>query len=335
MCFLSIAIVIRELQNPTIQMKYADAAFRLFLAPLVLGLIHHSKSADIKTIRWSWFFAVILMITSGGINYIATQDIRLHSHFTNTIPYAAFCAAFSLLYVSTEHSNKILSTICLILAGTLIFLSQSRGVWIGFTLALIFISIKKYDLPIKKIISVIIASTVLAYICSDIFHSRIHITLTEIINSLHGVREGSVGIRIDLARASYYIFMDSPIFGAGRDLSSALNSLYTTGHISKLAATEADTHGELVYNAASLGIVGIIYYIIFYIYTTLPFIKAMKSTNTYDIGISGVAISIIFFFTGFTHITFGLSMYASIYACIQAVLLANLLPSPTVDPIKT
>ena len=74
-------------------------------------------------------------------------------------------------------------------------------------------------------------------------------------------------MRMQLALASYYIFIENPLFGVGRNLLPALHELYINGYITQSVSNSADTHGELFYNAASLGIVGIIYYIIFYIFT--------------------------------------------------------------------
>lgn len=325
MLTLAIAITIREIASPAIQLRYADAAYRLFLAPFLLALIYESKAGDIKIIKWSWLTAVILMATSGYFNYITTQDIRLHSAFTNTIPYSAFCAVFAILFVTTNQSSKLISAACLIPASAVIFYSQSRGVWIGVILATIFLAINTYNISAKKIFSTIALVAILAYATSDLFSSRADITIQQTMDFFNGNREGSVGMRMQLALASFYIFIENPIFGAGRNLLPALHDLYVNGYITQSVSDAADTHGELFYNAASLGIVGVIYYLIFYIFTTVPFIQAMKQEATRQVGMAGVAISIVFFFTGFTHITFGLSMYASIYASIQVVLLTAIL----------
>ena len=325
MLALAIAITIREIASPAIQLRYADAAYRLFLAPFLLALIYKSKAGDIKIIKWSWLTAVILMATSGYFNYITTQDIRLHSAFTNTIPYSAFCAVFAILFVTTNQSGKLISAACLIPASAVIFYSQSRGVWIGVILATIFLALNTYNISAKKIFSTIALVAILAYATSDLFSSRADITIQQTMDFFNGNREGSVGMRMQLALASFYIFIENPIFGAGRNLLPALHDLYVNGYITQSVSDAADTHGELFYNAASLGIVGVIYYLIFYIFTTVPFIQAMKQEATRQVGMAGVAISIVFFFTGFTHITFGLSMYASIYASIQVVLLTAIL----------
>ncbi|MCG9101030.1 O-antigen ligase family protein [Laribacter hongkongensis] len=325
MLALAVAITIREIASPTIQLRYADAAYRLFLAPFLLALIFESKAGDIKIIKWSWLTAVILMAASGYFNYITTQDIRLHSAFTNTIPYSAFCAVFAILFVTTNQSGKLISAACLILASAVIFYSQSRGVWTGVILATTFLILNTYNISGKKIFSTIALIAILAYATSDLFSSRADITIQQAMDFFNGNREGSVGMRMQLALASYYIFIENPIFGAGRNLLPALHDLYVNGYITQSVSDAADTHGELFYNAASLGIVGVIYYLIFYIFTTVPFIQAMKQKATRQVGMAGVAISIVFFFTGFTHITFGLSMYASIYASIQVVLLTAIL----------
>ncbi len=325
MLTLAIAITIQEIASATLQLKYADAAYRLFLAPLVLALIYESKAGNIKTIKWSWLAAVIFMAISGYVNYLATQDLRLHSSFTNTIPYSAFCAVFAILFITTNQQNRLISVICFILVAVVIFYSQSRGVWTGVALASIFLILNTYKISARKIFFTTTLAVIAIYYASDLFASRANITIQQISDFFNGNREGSVGMRMQLALASYYIFIENPLFGVGRNLLPALHELYINGYITQSVSNSADTHGELFYNAASLGIVGIIYYIIFYIFTTIPFVQAMKQEATRQIGMAGVAISIVFFFTGFTHITFGLSMYASIYACIQVVLLTNIL----------
>jgi len=86
----------------------------------------------------------------------------------------------------------------------------------------------------------------------------------------------------------------------------------------------ADTHGEIFYNMASLGVLGIFATVWFYVGTTLPFWRARRSDDSRvaQIGRMGVACNAVFVVTGFTHITLGLAMYASIYAATQAILLA-------------
>lgn len=117
-----------------------------------------------------------------------------------------------------------------------------------------------------------------------------------------------------------------PIFGVGRDLPPVMHALYEQGFVGLPVADAADTHGELFFNAASLGSVGLLAYVIFYVGGSYPYWKAAVSgePELVKIGKIGLVCNVIFFIVGYTHITLGLVMYASVYATVQAVLLSTL-----------
>jgi len=52
--------------------------------------------------------------------------------------------------------------------------------------------------------------------------------------------------------SSWYIFLDHPWFGVGRNILPAMSDLFAKGVITASVAEMADTHGEIFYNMASL-----------------------------------------------------------------------------------
>lgn len=332
MCMLAVLILVRELVSPLVQLKHVDASSRLMLAIPLFALIYSIGGVDLNKIRWGFFFGVLGMFFSGLYNYHQTGDIRLHSAFTNTIPFGAFCFVFALIFSIWSYGKSkfysLASIFIFILSLMVVFLSQSRGVWVGCIVASIFLLFVDRALTLwKTMLFVFLGVTliVVAYLNIEIFQARVDITISEFNGYFIGKRDGSVDMRMDMAWASFYILKLYPIFGVGRDLVPMMSAMHQNGLIDANISDAADLHGELFYNIASLGVFGLVYFILFYWFTTYPYfvLCRFKSGDLRRIGLIGCSISIVFFFTGFTHITFGLAMYASIYAVIQAVLLSS------------
>ncbi|MCL6264422.1 O-antigen ligase family protein [Craterilacuibacter sp. RT1T] len=337
---LSLFIVARELLQMSPDFKYADAASRfLFFIPICTLLIYFRIS--IEKVRWGFFCGVVFMFFSGfahvyligGFDSGSNYGVRPSSYFTNTIPFSAFCLALAISFVVWSVGRSRLDNFCsfivILLTALVLFFSQSRGVWIGlsfsiFSIVLIFSKNRKRDISAVFLFSCLLFC--LLYYFSEMFATRINMAAGEVIDFLNGKKDGSVSMRLDMAMASFYIFQENTLFGVGRNVVPALQDLYHRGLIGAAISDAADTHGELFYNAASLGVFGFFSWVVFYCATVKDFVLAAlgESADVKRIGVTGVSLMILFFFVGFTHITFGLSMYASYFIVLFSVLFASL-----------
>ena len=325
---LPVMIAIRELFVEFPRAKYVDSASRQILAIPLLLLAAQLPLAVIMKIRWAWLVALTLMLVAG----LVFADPRIRTEFTNTIPFAAFALMFGvLLWIASEGLSARRRLLCwggVMVGAIIVFLSASRGVWFAAPVA-VYMGLKvRPGSEIRKLVFVTLISLAIAiafYLLSPWFKGRVDASVTNFFAFLSGDKGSeSIGQRLQLAFSSWYIFLDHPWFGVGRNILPALGDLFAKGLITASVADRADTHGEIFYNMASLGVFGVFATVWFYVGTTLPFWRARRSEDhrVAQVGRMGVACNAVFFVTGFTHITLGLAMYASIYAATQAILLA-------------
>ncbi|UTH75283.1 O-antigen ligase [Chromobacterium sp. IIBBL 290-4] len=333
MSALGLAILVRLLIDLNPRTSYADSATRLMVAIPVFAAICCSRRLSFHNIRWMLPVAVLSMLLFGISGAEQVGDDRIHTAFTNTIPFAAFCLLFAVSFFiysfGRSRLDSLFSVMVALVAVTVIYLSQARGVWIATLAVLAYVIFSHLGFSWKKLCLMVVAIPVIliaVYHQSPMVQYRVHKATAEYSEYFAGKKDGSVSMRMDMASASYHIYTEHPVFGVGRDIVPTMQDLYHRGIVGKAVSDAVDTHAELFYNAASLGTVGLLVYVMFYFGVTLPYVRALKSSlpDIVKIGRAGVAGSIVFFFVGFTHITLGLVMYASIYAVFQAVLLASL-----------
>ena len=333
MCAIGLAIVTRQLVDLDFRMRFADSATRLMIAIPIFAALCHSNLAHFKTARWALFAAVFLMLIFGYHHAVVADDPRIRTEFTNTIPYSAFCLLFGVSFFIYSYRlggwNRVAAVVAVLVSYLVLYLSQSRGVWVAGAVVSLFLLSSVFGFSWKKLFSFLLVLVVLllsVYFFSEVIRDRVMLAFSEGQQFFMGQRHGSIGERLDMALASYYIFKTHPLFGVGRDVSPFLHMLHQQGLIVGGVVNAADTHGELFFNAASLGLVGLFCYIAFYIGGSYPYWKAIFSRNPEAVvlGKIGLACNVIFFIVGFTHITLGLVMYASIYATFQGLLLSSL-----------
>ncbi|KZE85464.1 hypothetical protein AWB61_19660 [Chromobacterium sp. F49] len=333
MSILGLAIICRELISGDPRFRFADSASRTMLAIPLFVAMCHSARFDLKSARWIFAAAVFLMLIFGYWNMTHGGDLRIATAFTNTIPYSAFCLLFGTIFFLYSYSlggwNRVASIVVIATTYLVLYFSESRGVWAAGVVAALFLFTTVFGFNWKScagILLLVFALLVLSYFCSAIVKYRIDLAVSEYHAFFVGKKDGSVSMRMDMALASWHIFKMHPIFGVGRDLPPVMHALYEQGFVGLPVADAADTHGELFFNAASLGSVGLLAYVIFYVGGSYPYWKAAVSgePELVKIGKIGLVCNVIFFIVGYTHITLGLVMYASVYATVQAVLLSTL-----------
>lgn len=332
LCALPVLIAVRELFVATPRPSYIDSASRQMLAIPLFLLAAQLPLEKIAKIRWAWLIAPVAMLFFGLVFGNPAADPRIHTEFTNTIPFSAFALMFgALLWISSEDLRPHLRALCwigVLASAVIVYLSASRGVWLAVPLAIFFGLRNRPDASAKQtfyILAALALAAVAAYLISPAIRDRVTYSILDFTAFLNGNKDfSSIGMRLQMAIASWHILTEHPLFGVGRNILPALADLHARHLITDSVAEAVDTHGELFFNIASLGIPGLLATVWFYVGGTLPFWRARKSGDekTARIGRMGVSCNAVFLMAGFTHITLGLAMYASTYAATQAILLA-------------
>lgn len=227
----------------------------------------------------------------------------------------AVVSLFALIFFLNEPKKKIkfiylfVSVICLI--G--LFLTKSRGSYVGFAVALVaaiwlnFRSIKKFLITI----SIFIGASLPIIFLTGIFKRILQIfKFTQDISTAY-----TTVIRIELWKKAWYLFSKSPIFGIGfgrfNDVESfnyyrlkgfsGILSLYTD---SNYVSGASNAHNSYLQFLAETGIIGLGLLILFWVICYWIIYKAYNfSTNVYNkrIYLSALASIITLFVLSFTE----------------------------------
>lgn len=332
LCIFPLVILLREGLDPAIKTINVDGVSRFILAIPLFVLVSQLKIDLIRKVKWSWLCAVVVMLSAGLLFMYWTGETRIRTYYVNTLPFSVFALVFgTLLLISCRDGSgweKGLSWAGFLCSLVIVFLSQGRGTWLAVPFAFYFYladartpARKRAFWPLMGILAVL---AVLSYFTSHTISSRIDGIFHDINCYFNGMPDTSVGYRLDMYKASLYLFADSPFLGAGRDIHDALLGLYHRGVIAQGTTVFGDTHSEFFYTMASLGGAGIIAFVIFYLFGTRPFWRVRKDPDPEiaKVGQMGTSVNAIFLVAGLTNVTLNLVMYVSLYALIQALLLA-------------
>jgi O-antigen ligase len=297
---LPLLIAVRELFVEVPHARYLDSASRQILAIPLFMLAAQLPVAMIAKIRWAWLAAPVLMLAAGML----FADQRIRTEFTNTIPFSAFALMFGvLIWIASEDLSPRLRALCwsgVVSAAVIVFLSASRGVWLAVPFA-VFMGLKvRSGQEIRKfflVMGVFILLAILFYFVSPWVKWRIDASVSNYLDFLSGDKgSDSIGMRLQMAWSSWHIFLDNPWFGVGRNIIPVMSELYDKGLITASVREMADTHGEIFYNMASLGVFGIVATVWFYVGVSIPFWRARRSgdNRVARIGRMGLSCNAIF-----------------------------------------
>ena len=166
----------------------------------------------------------------------------------------------------TEHKKPTVAVVVLLalsfgLAASMT--SGSKGGWISLPL-LFWISVDLLQKPTytKRFASIFImlAIATLAYTSSSLVQSRVDAVIPALMTyfSSGQIFEGSVGPRLEMWSASWSIFSQNPVFGAGvGSYFEEKSTLIQQGFISDRVAVFVQSHNQLLHSMAEGGLIGV------------------------------------------------------------------------------
>lgn len=236
----------------------------------------------------------------------------------NVIPYATFCSTLFLIgiyFIIINHDKKqtSLAIIIIILSTTSVILSLSRGVWLALTVATFAMIIYQFSRSKKlwQYISIILIGSIsISYLFKDPILDRAQETISEINEIQRGNLNTSIGLRLQMWKASYFIAQENLLFGVGRQHQSILNKLYDTGKVSNdlLEFQPQHYHNQLIDSMVKYGLIGTLFIILLYI---SPFATSIYNKNEHSTLILG--ISSLYFIAGLTDVPLNHSQTIYIY----------------------
>jgi O-antigen ligase len=215
-------------------------------------------------------------------------NIERATGFHNPIHFGNFSLAMGLMALaaltqlkSTSSSFKIMLGLAT-LAGVLTSLfSGSRGGWLA--LLLIFIplmSISRDKKQMSFLVLFIGAGLVLAYLLPETgVMARIESIAHDLTSYGQGNIETSIGMRLELFRSSFNVFLAHPFLGVGDDFKFALDEMARLGRPAAAGHSLNDTHNEVIYSLMRGGVFGFAQLLVLYIAPLLYFGKALRSRD--------------------------------------------------------
>jgi len=189
------------------------------------------------------------------------------SHVTAFGNISLLLGMMSLASVKLFNQNKRTAIIIALVAlgfGVIASMtSGSKGGWISLPL-LFWIAVDLLEKPTytKRFTSlfVVLAIATIAYLSSSLVQSRVDAVTPSLITyfSSDQIADGSVGPRLEMWSASWAIFTQHPIFGAGvgsyfAEKTALVEQGITNAHV----ATYVQSHNQLLQSMAEGGIIGV------------------------------------------------------------------------------
>jgi len=253
--------------------------------------------------------------------------IERDAGYINPIPYATACAlisiiAFSLLLDNFPLKGKVLPLIAFLLSLPPIILSETRGIWLAFTLSIFFIFIAKcikYPPSKRKILLTFIFTAVLTSTGAFLFKGKINERYDRTIYEIERVQSNdystSIGLRLQMWMLAPELIKQKPILGHGQEQREILKYKLKNGEISNhlFHFASAHYHNQFLDKMVKSGIIGLILLIGLLLYPIMK-IKKLPSIDAYIV----IGLVSLFSIAGLTDVPFNHSQPMMLYLLFLA-----------------
>lgn len=346
MLSLEVTTLLSILTSKAQSLRELDTPLRFALFPIVLWGTLQTPSKYLKHLEWGF---IIATIGASLLLYLTQQttglDRPIQVGFTNLLAFSnitllmGILSGLSLLWSAyATQAQKLLfiiKTLSCFLGLYTSYASGSRGGWLALPFFAV-IGIWHYPRPWSYkliLLAMFITSLLILYNFSPQIHNRIHEAQTEYRAFQSGQNlDSSIGSRLQLWQAAWSSFKSSPILGIGKqNYMSTMHTLSQAGIITPYVAAYRHSHNELLFNLATLGIIGFISVLALYCVPSYWFYHYAKHGNQTQktAGLMGLFVCVGFFAFGLTEVMFTVSMIASFYTVLLACLFTICIRSET------
>jgi O-antigen ligase len=316
MASLMLAVLANEISRGQLSSRNIDAPSRLALFVLVLWTISLVPLRQLRYLQWAFIAGSILsafkihLLSHGGELRYLTDFIPITIFIEMAMLLGVFCL---LSIVWQHHESKLLVGLKLFAAVAVLYgsyISQSRGAWITIPVFLVIALISAKNLPRRyKLAIAISVALVLAGAMSQakLVKERIDIAKNDIQLYTEGNSDTSIGNRFELWKGSVVIFKEHPVFGVGVDkYRDALHDLSQRKIITEVASWFAHSHNEFLFNAARLGLFGLIALLALYLVPAYYFARDLRHDDreVRSAAAMGLSLGAGIFVLGLTDVVF-------------------------------
>lgn len=287
-----LALLIHDMVAASSHIRDYDIPSRVAFLGLLTLAAASIPTVQAKRMRWFFMLGTLLatvklaLMTHNGAERLPVIDfISIIALSQLTLLLAVF-AVLSIIWC--EKRNWLTVSLAMITAVTglySVYISQTRGAWIAipFFVILACIVFLNQGGLFKKISSALILIALLAgfFSTTSIVRDRVNQGFNDIQQYEEKVNpDTSLGIRLQLWKASWHIFVENPVLGVGgSNFAGALKNLAQQGMISPDAATFPHSHNEVLFSMATYGMVGLIAILATYFVPLYIFVQEMQHSN--------------------------------------------------------
>lgn len=343
MTSLAIAVLLNQFSTGKFAIKYYDTAFRIALFTPVFWMVLGLPLNYLKKIQWAFVVGVaiatvkIYVVTVGGIERPGNIG------FLATIPFSDMALLFGVIALISigwnERHEKLAIALKVLACSASVYvtlLSQTRGSWIAIpvfavTAFMLLMNIRLRYRLVMLVSALIVLGAVFTF--SDVVQTRLDAAKTDMASYVAQENaDTSLGIRLQLWRASWELFKEHPISGVGRaDFRSSLEEVSARNIISPLATSFSHSHNEILFNMAILGVFGLLAILSIYFVPGYYFARNVRHPDRMVRTAAGMGLTLClgFFVFGFTDMMFFWSVLGGVYSMSVATFLACIIKRKT------
>ncbi|WP_229219005.1 O-antigen ligase family protein [Rugamonas brunnea] len=314
-----------------------DGPFRLLLSLTCFLFVAGYR----PPIRWFWLGLCLGSVAAGVVavaQWLAWGTDRVEGFTHHAITFGDLAVAMgmlSLCALSSLRQTRLawLPVLACVSGLTASVLSGSRGGWLALLLAIV--PLLKYGSAVhgrRLVVGVLLALALCALawmVPATGIAARVAQAVDEVrLYQLHGDATTSVGIRLELWKASWMMIAEHPWLGVGREsFHQALNALHTQGRLQQSPALiYSSSHNDAIHMLATGGVLDFSFLLLMYGAPLRLFLGVLREAGAgaerRAAALAGVTLVVCFIGFGLTDVMFWLMMPKVFYGVMVCMLAA-------------
>ena len=334
MASMLVALIVTQAGHGYLDLSPYNPMARLATFALLLWVMASLPLNHLRSLKWAWIAGIILC----AIQLCFYPRIQNRPEIENwDVALASLLGLFSVLSLAWNERAGKLTVIAHLFGGCcglyIIYISQTRGVWIALPLFILaaYVTFVEKALNKKNIVLLLIGMTLFGtvFFNTDLARNRIQQAEQDIqVFSVNKNADTSVGVRFQLWEASWIMIKEHPLIGvgSGQHYKDALQDMVNRG-VLPTYYNGAHTHNEILYSTATMGIPGLIAILLTYLVPGYYFGKSLRDRDrqTRAASAMGICVCAGFMIFGLVDVLFKYKETEVFYCVSCAVLFGFIL----------
>jgi len=305
--FIPLFLILREIR---FERRYLISLIVLFA--MVMGCVSFGQ-----------YFKFEFIADIYGYSQRPSADVNPMRYAVIAILMASFCLSAWIAYSGKTKLCKGLFLVAMLFGVAACILTQTRGVWLSIPCLLIlflFYLIRVGAVKHVKVLSLAVVGILLAVLSTEIVQNRIEVTINNLDRYQQGSGLSSLGVRLDMYKASLMLMEEKPVFGHGlgvfQQKSKELRASGALGMgVHEQVGIRRTPHNEFFQAIVERGLLGLLVTILIFVFPWIIFYRAIwcKNEDSVFYGLSGLSLLLVFFVAGQTGTLFNHNVFTNFY----------------------